>query len=141
MPLDDLLKDVNLTEGVRGSWVCDNTGRVVTRVFRDTGTVTPEACTPDILQIAATVDLYRPAGGDLVFSYANGVIVLRVMDMGCLVVFCAPSVDLSHLRLTINVVAPSLARQIKGRGRDERGRILERSSDQGATRLLSLLSR
>ncbi len=141
MALEELLKDVNLVEGVRGSWVCDNSGRVAARAFRDTVGLSLEACTTDILQVAATVDLYHPEGGDLVFSYANGVIVIRTMDTGCLIVFCSPTVDLPHLRLTMNVVAPSLARQIKGKGHDERGRILERSPDQGASHVLSLLSR
>ena len=103
--MDKGLADINAVAGVRGCITCDNRGGVI-------ASVTPSGLDLAALNnigrqvtlILAALETAGQAMSELDFTYDGARLVARDLGNAVLVVLCEPQVEISMLRLTLNVV-------------------------------------
>jgi predicted regulator of Ras-like GTPase activity (Roadblock/LC7/MglB family) len=99
------LKEINELEGVWGSFLANNRGDVILNV-------TPPVLNKVVLENISrqVIDLFVSAGGqfkdlnEMVFHFDQKKLFVLDLEKAILGVVCTPSVDISLLRMTANVV-------------------------------------
>jgi predicted regulator of Ras-like GTPase activity (Roadblock/LC7/MglB family) len=144
--IDERFREITSIAGVRGCFICDNSGRVIAHSFGDDrsmirlGEVGREA-----ILTAAVFGMIGEAVGESDFTFAGGRLILRDLDRSLLVLLCEPRVEISMLRLTLNVAAAQLRddgelrNRLKGSPADREVR--ENELDEISWQLLNALGR
>ena len=103
--MDKGLADINAVAGVRGCITCDNRGGVIASVT-PTGLdlATLNNIGRQVTLILAALETAGQAMSELDFTYDGARLVARDLGNAVLVVLCEPQVEISMLRLTLNVV-------------------------------------
>ena len=99
------LQEINDLVGVWGSLVCDNQGKMIAGA-------PPPALNDSILENISQhcVELLSTAGEhlqgleEMILYYQQRRLFLHDLEDAVLIVMCTPSIDISLLRLTVNVV-------------------------------------
>jgi predicted regulator of Ras-like GTPase activity (Roadblock/LC7/MglB family) len=108
--MESILRDLQSVVGVHGVYVCTADGRLA-------GAAGMEKHAPETLSAVArtlvkTFEGLRLSGrkkiAELDFVYAAGRIIVKNLGNGCLVLLCAPSVNLPLLNLSANLAARKL---------------------------------
>lgn len=99
------LREINDLSGVWGSFVANNQGEVILSA------VPPDLKKPVLENIARqTLELLVSAGehvnglSEVVFHYSQKKLFVFDLEKAVLCIICTPSVDLSLLRMTVNVI-------------------------------------
>jgi predicted regulator of Ras-like GTPase activity (Roadblock/LC7/MglB family) len=99
------LQEINELSGVWGSLVCDNQGKIVASApppgFDDSKLEKTSLLCVETLSDGSEFiqDL-----GEMIFFYKQSYLFVLDLKKAVMVVFCTPGIDISLLRLTINVV-------------------------------------
>lgn len=144
--IDERLAEINTVAGVTGSFVCDNSGRVIASSFSgDLDMTSIRDVAREMVQTAAVLSAVREPVGELDLAYARSRLVARDLDDSVLVVLCDPRVDIPMLRMTLNVAAMQLRddEELGSRLRDSLKvkEVLESELDEISWQLLKALQR
>lgn len=108
--METILKDINAVVGVKGSFVCDGEGQILSRLM-------PDAFDRDLLSpvgrtIAQTIAGLKIARrrkvGDIDLLYDQGRLVVKSLEEGCLCILCVCHINVPLLNLTANAAAKEL---------------------------------
>jgi len=144
--IDERLAELNAIAGVTGSFVCDNSGRVIASSFTDDVDMTSiRDVAREVVQTSAVLSEVQESAGELDLQYARSRLVVRDLDDRLLVVVCGHEVDIAMLRMTLNVAAPQLRddAELGSRLRDSLKvrQVLESELDELSWQLLKALER
>jgi predicted regulator of Ras-like GTPase activity (Roadblock/LC7/MglB family) len=103
--MKDGLKEINELNGVWGSFIANNRGEVLL-------SLTPPQLKEQVLEAVSSqvIELIVSAGeqvkdlSEMVFHFSQKKFLVIDLEKAILAVVCTPSVDLSLLRMTVNVV-------------------------------------
>jgi len=103
--MKDGLREINELTGTWGSLVCNNQGEIIQ-------SNTPPELNGSILENINrhVISMFSRAGEDMqgiseiVFHYSERKLFVLDLEKAFLVVICTPSVDVSLLRMTVNIV-------------------------------------
>ncbi|MCJ7715123.1 MAG: hypothetical protein MUO54_01205 [Anaerolineales bacterium] len=114
------LLEINELEGVWGSVLCSSIGKSIESVpppgFHSQ---TLENISKHAIELLATTDQSVTGLREAVIHYSERTIFVLDLEQAVLVVYCSPRVDISLLRMSINVVTtrwlsdPKLQKQLK----------------------------
>ena len=99
------LREINELAGIWGSLVCDNQGNLI---LAETPPGLNKASQENINR--HILDLFNTTGqsvdeiSEVVLHFSERKVFAQDLEKGLLVVFCTPSVDISLLRMTVNLV-------------------------------------
>ena len=115
--MENILRDVNAVVGVTGSFVCDDGGSILAKQLPN---VYDEAMLlPVGRTMAQTIAGLRVAHGrqigDIDLLYAQGRLIIKSVEGGCLCILCVRRVNVPLLNLTANVAAQKLGTEIDKR--------------------------
>ena len=103
--MKDGLSEINDLSGVWGSFVSNNRGEVMlSRTPPDLEKPVLEDISRQILELVVSSGEQLKELSEIVFHYAQKKLFIVDLEKAFLTVVCTPSVDLSLLRMTINVV-------------------------------------
>jgi predicted regulator of Ras-like GTPase activity (Roadblock/LC7/MglB family) len=136
--------EIGAVTGVTASFICDNGGRVIASSFGEDTDVTPvRDVARELLQTAAVLRRIGEPARELDFTYAGRRVVVRDLEDSLLVVLCAPQVEISLLRLTLNVATSQLRDDVELRnllrGHVANREVLESELDQISWQLMRTL--
>jgi predicted regulator of Ras-like GTPase activity (Roadblock/LC7/MglB family) len=140
------LVEINKVAGVTGSFVSDNSGRVIASSFSgDVDMTSIRGVAREVVQTSAVLSVVQEPVGELDFAYARSRVVARDLDDSVLVVLCDPGADIPMLRMTLNVAATELRddAELKSSLRDSLKvkQVLESELDELSWQLLKVLER
>ena len=103
--MKDGLKEINQLNGVWGSFIANNRGEVLL-------SLTPPQLKAQVLEAVSSqvIELIVSSGdqlkelSEMVFHFSQKKFLVIDLEKAILAVVCTPSVDLSLLRMTVNVV-------------------------------------
>jgi len=106
--MKDGLREINELVGTWGSLVCNNQGEIIQ-------SITPQGLNNSALENINrhVISMFSRAGEDMqevseaVFHYSERKLFVLDLEKAFLVVICTPSVDVSLLRMTVNIVRTS----------------------------------
>lgn len=103
--MKDGLKEINQLVGVWGSLICDNQGKVIqAETPPGLNKASQENVNRHILDLFISSSESVEGLSEAVLYYSERKIFLLDLEKAILVVFCTPSVDISLLRMTVNLV-------------------------------------
>jgi len=116
--LRSILDEINAVQGVLGSFVCSESGELLTAAMP------ARASLPALQNVARAIALTlsgiqratRRTARDLDLSYAEGRIVLRRVRKGTLCIFCVPHVSVALLDMTTDLAVKQLRRLMRDGG-------------------------
>jgi hypothetical protein len=131
--IEERFAEIGAVAGVAASFICDNGGRVIASSFGEDADVTPvRDVARELLQTAAVLHRIGEPARQMDFTYA-----------GRRVVLCAPQVEISLLRLTLNVATAQLRDDVELRnllrGHVANREVLESELDQISWQLMRTL--
>ena len=98
------LQEINELEGVWGSLVCNNQGEVIASApppgFNKSNL---ENVTRHCIEMLSSGTEFISGLGEMVFYFEQHRLYILDLEKAVLIVFCTPSIDISLLRMTINV--------------------------------------
>lgn len=99
------LKEINELVGVWGSLICNNRGEIIQSITSP-GLNKPslENINRHVISMITTASDPIPGLSELVIHYSQKKIFVLEMEKALLVVVCTPSIDISLLRMVVNVV-------------------------------------
>jgi predicted regulator of Ras-like GTPase activity (Roadblock/LC7/MglB family) len=99
------LQEINELEGVWGSLICDNQGEIIASApppgFEQSGL---EEISRLCVETLSDGSEYIPGLGEMVFFYQQKHLFVLDLKKVVMIVFCTPKIDISLLRMSINVV-------------------------------------
>jgi len=102
------LQEINELTGVWGSVVCNNQGEVFSSApppgFNKSNL---ENVSRHCVEMLASGTEFVTGLGEIVFHFEQRRLYILDLEKAVLIVFCTPSIDISLLRLTINVATSS----------------------------------
>jgi predicted regulator of Ras-like GTPase activity (Roadblock/LC7/MglB family) len=99
------LQEINETAGVWGSLLCDNQGALIEQLTPPAlNKPTLENISRHVIELFARVSEALPGLGEVIFHYQERKVFAVDLERAVLVVVCTPSVDISLLRMSVNVV-------------------------------------
>ena len=103
--MNDGLREINELSGVWGSFVSNNRGEVIlNRTPPDLDKSVLGNISRQILElVVSSADQFKDLS-EIVFHFAEKKLFVVDLNKAILIVVCTPSVDISLLRMTINVV-------------------------------------
>jgi predicted regulator of Ras-like GTPase activity (Roadblock/LC7/MglB family) len=103
------LAEINTVSGVRGSFLCDNQGKVIASAApAGLDTATLNSIGRGVTLTLAVLETTGEAMSELDFTYDGARLVARDLANAVLILLCEPQVEMSMLRLTLNVVTTRL---------------------------------
>ncbi len=144
--IDERLAEINAVAGVTGSFVCDNSGRVIASSLTDDVDMTwIRDVAREAAQTVAVLSATRESGEELDLQTARIRLVVRDLGASLLVVVCGHQADTPMLRMTLNVAATQLRDdpELGDRLRDSLKvkQVLESELDELSWELLKALER
>jgi predicted regulator of Ras-like GTPase activity (Roadblock/LC7/MglB family) len=106
--MEALLAEVNGVPGVRGSLICDGRGDLIVSAVATGPDAELEGVGREVTQTMAALEMIGEAKSELDFAYLRTRVVVHDLEKVVLIVLCEPKVDVSLLRLTVNVVTTRL---------------------------------
>jgi predicted regulator of Ras-like GTPase activity (Roadblock/LC7/MglB family) len=142
--IEERFAEIGAVAGVAASFICDNGGRVIASSFGEDADVTPvRDVARELLQTAAVLHRIGEPARQMDFTYAGRRVVVRDLEDSLLVVLCAPQVEISLLRLTLNVATAQLRDDVELRnllrGSVANREVLESELDQTSWQLMRTL--
>lgn len=115
------LQEINELVGIWGSLIINNQGEIILNMSPPGLTVTLENITNHVVDLLTSAEKSLPGVSEVVLHYAQRKLFVLDLEQVILVVICTPSVDISLLRMTANVVVtnwqtdPKIQKQLKRR--------------------------
>jgi predicted regulator of Ras-like GTPase activity (Roadblock/LC7/MglB family) len=105
-----ILAELGALMGVRGSFVCDRDGGVLSRAMPEgTSDAGLAAIGRSLMQTLNGLEVdRRKRPSELGFVYANGMLLVKNMGSGCLCVLCARQANVAMVNMTANMAARKL---------------------------------
>ena len=132
--MENVLKEINELTGVRGSFVCDGRGVVLSAAMPRTQQKEMESLGREVVQVVSLLHMLGEETEILDFLYSDGRILVNGLADLSLVVACEPNVDMSMVRLKSNVVLAELRRNVRFKRHMEKALRVKR--DLGASESL-----
>lgn len=113
--MNEILKDINAVIGVTGSFVCDDTGRVLAKEM-------PAVFDENMLAIVGRTmaqtltglkTAHRRKIGDMDLVYEQGRLIIKSLNEGCLCILCVCRINVPLLNLTANIAVKKLEQKLK----------------------------
>lgn len=144
--IEQRFAEIGAVEGVTGSFICDNSGRMIASSFGNDVDITPiRDVAGELVHTAAVLDRVGESVRELDFTYPGSRLLVRDLDDSLLVVLCEPQVEIAMLRITLNVAATQLKDDAELRSLLEDSvperEVLENELDQISWQLLKALER
>ncbi len=99
------LREINELVGIWGSLICNNNGRIIQgNTPPGLNKATLENINRNVIGMFTSADESREGISEAVLYYAEREIFVLDLGKAFLIVICTPSVDISLLRMTVNVV-------------------------------------
>ncbi len=99
------LLEINELEGVWGSVLCSNQGDLIESLPpMDINESTLENICKHAVELLTSAEKSVTGLGEAVIHYSKRKIFILDLKQAVLIVFCTPSVDISLLRMTVNVI-------------------------------------
>jgi predicted regulator of Ras-like GTPase activity (Roadblock/LC7/MglB family) len=111
--MENLLKEINELSGVRGSFVCDGHGVVLSAAMPRTQRKDVENIGREVVQVVGLLNMLGEETDVLDFLYSDGRILVNGLADLSLVVTCEPNVDMSLVRLKSNVILAEIRRNVR----------------------------
>ena len=111
--MENLLKEINELNGVKGSFVLDGNGDVLSAAMPRTGRKDVEHIGREVVQVVALLRRLGEETDVLDFLFSAGRILVNGLTDLSLVVTCEPDVDVSMVRLKSNVVLAEIRRNAR----------------------------
>lgn len=102
------LAEISGVPGVRGSFICDSRGEMIVGAVATGLDAALDGVGREVTQTMAALDMIGEAKRELDFAYSRTRVVVYDLEKAVLIVLCEPKVDISLLRLTLNVVTTRL---------------------------------
>ncbi|NIN65594.1 MAG: hypothetical protein GTO63_13030 [Anaerolineae bacterium] len=106
--MEGVLAEINGVPGIRGSFVCDSRGEMIVNAVATGLDAALDGVSREVTQTMAALEMIGEAKSELDFAYSRMRVVVHDLEKAVLIVLCEPMVDISLLRLTVNVVTASL---------------------------------
>ena len=113
--MEHILREINELVGVRGSFVCDAFGGVLSTAMPETYARRVESIGREVVQVTALLQILGEDTDTLDFLFSDGRIVVNGLRDLSLIVFCEPDVDISMVRLKSNVILAEIRRNVRFR--------------------------
>ena len=102
------LQEINELEGVWGNLVCNNNGDVITSAPpSDINKSDLENVSRHCVEMLSAGTEFITELGEMVIYFEQRRLYVLDMEKAVLIIFCTPSIDISLLRMTINVATSS----------------------------------
>jgi len=111
--MENILKEINELTGVRGSFLCDVNGKVLSTAMPESYAKAVENIGREVFQVIALLQMLGEDTDILDFLFSDGRILVNGMKDLSLIVFCEPDVDISMLRLKSNVSLAEIRRNVR----------------------------
>jgi len=111
--MENILKEINELPGVRGSFVCDGNGVVISSAMPEIYDKEVENIGREVVQVIALLQILREDTDIIDFLFSDGRILVNGLIDFSLIVFCEPNIDISMVRLKSNVVLAEIRRNGK----------------------------
>ena len=111
--MQSLLKEINELSGVKGSFVCDGNGDVLSAAMPRTERKDVEDIGREVVQVVALLRTLGEETDVLDFLFSDGRILVNGLTDLSLVIACEPNVDVSMVRLKSNVVLAEIRRNAR----------------------------
>jgi predicted regulator of Ras-like GTPase activity (Roadblock/LC7/MglB family) len=99
------LDEINDLVGVWGSLVCSNSGEMIAQLIPPgINKPTIRNTTQHIIDLLVSADKAQEGLNEIVLHFSDKKIFILDLNVAILVIICTPSVDISLLRLTANIV-------------------------------------
>ena len=108
--MENILKEMNELPGVRGSFVCDREGAVLSTAMPEPYLTQVERIGREVVQVVALMQMLGEETDILDFLFSDGRILVNGLRDFSLIVFCEPDVDISMVRLRSNVTLGEIRR-------------------------------
>jgi len=118
--MEDVLKEINELTGVRGSFICDGHGNVLSTAMPEAYDKEVKHIGREVFQVIALLQMLGEDTDSLDFLFSDGRIVVNGLRDFSLIVFCERNVDISMLRLKSNVSLAEIRRNVRFRKQTER---------------------
>jgi len=103
--MKDGLREINELIGTWGSLVCNNQGEIIESITSPgMNKSTLENINRHVISMFSTAAESMQGTAEAVLHYSQKKLFVQDMEKAFLVVICTPSVDISLLRMTVNVV-------------------------------------
>lgn len=106
--MEALLSEISGVPGVRGSFICDGRGELIVSAVATGLDAVLDSVGREVTQTMAALEMIGEAKSELDFAYSGMRVVVHDLEKAVLIVLCEPEVDVSLLRLTVNVVTTRL---------------------------------
>jgi predicted regulator of Ras-like GTPase activity (Roadblock/LC7/MglB family) len=112
--MESLLKEINSVVGVSGSFVCDAEGKLVACVMSDNVSSEQAATMARVAaQTFQALEISRRRAEEIDLVFEQGRLILRNLRGGILGIFCARTIGLPLLNLTVNPLLKKLTAELK----------------------------
>ncbi len=109
--METVLAEINGVPGVRGSFICDGHGEMIVSAVATGLNAALDGVGREVTQALAALEMVGEAKSELDFAYSRMRVLVQSLGKAVLIVLCEPEVDISLLRLTVNVVTTRLKGQ------------------------------
>lgn len=106
--MEAALAEINGVPGVRGSFICDSRGEMIVNAVATGLDAALDGVGREVSQTMAALEMIGEAKRELDFAYSRMRVLVHGLEKAVLVVLCEPKVDISLVRLTVNVVTTRL---------------------------------
>lgn len=111
--MENILKEINELPGVRGAFICDGNGVIISSAMPPTYHQEVGNIGREVVQVVVLLQVLGEETDILDFLFADGRILVNGLTDFSLIVFCDPNIDISMLRLKTNVALAEIRRDGK----------------------------
>jgi len=110
LSMENILKDMNDLPGVRGSFICDGDGTVISTAMPDAYSSQIGHAGREVVQVIALLHMLGEETDVVDFLFSDGRILVNGFKDFSLIVFCEPDTDIAMVRLESNVTLGEIRR-------------------------------
>ncbi|NIO04398.1 MAG: hypothetical protein GTN74_07205 [Proteobacteria bacterium] len=111
--MEKILQEINELPGVRGSFLCDGNGVVISSAMPEIYHEEVGNIGKEVVQVLGLLQILGEETDVLEFLFSDGRILVNGLADFSLIVFCDPDIDISMLRLRTNVALAEIRRNGK----------------------------
>jgi predicted regulator of Ras-like GTPase activity (Roadblock/LC7/MglB family) len=108
--MENILKDMNDLPGVRGSFICDGDGTVISTAMPHAYSSQIGHVGREVVQVIALLQMLGEETDVVDFLFSDGRILVNGFKDFSLIVFCEPDTDIAMVRLESNVTLGEIRR-------------------------------
>lgn len=108
--MENVLKEINEIRGVRGSFICDGNGVVISSAMPEIYNTEVENIGREVVQVIGLLQMLGEETDIIDFLFSDGRILVNGLTEFSLIVFCEPNIDISMVRLKSNVTLAEIRR-------------------------------